>query len=338
MDDTALNRVLAALPPTPSADDYRHIAHQLLPYIQAEVPAMGEGESLERLRFLMQVARRDLGLARIIEGHLDATQILYEARHPLHDESLYGIWASGGPADSTQIDHDSPTGSGKLLGSKPFCSGSDIVDRALVYIYSSEQLIDIDMRSAAAESRLHFEAEHWKAPAFAETHTWTVAFDSLLVRPTQRIGQPRWYFERPGFCLGALAPAACWAGGAFGLVDHVRQQTLKNGHAKAHLGAMVAATTSMRTMLAWGAERIDADPGNDGGHLFPTALLVRHHIERGCADILDRFGRTLGPRPLAFDAENARRVSELSLYMRQCHAESDLEELGVHLEKHPGFP
>ena len=122
------------------------------------------------------------------------------------------------------------------------------------------------------------------------------------------------------------------------LVDSLRQKPLKGGHALAHLGAMVASVRSMQAMLSWGAEQIDADPANSSGSLFPVALMVRHHIERGCTEILDRFGRTLGPRPYAFDAVNARRISELNLYIRQCHAERDLEELGTYLQEHLEFP
>jgi len=120
-------------------------------------------------------------------------------------------------------------------------------------------------------------------------------------------------------------------------VDSVRQRTLKDGHAKAHLGAMAALACSMQSLLRWGAQQIDADPDNTSGQLFPSALLVRHHIDRGCSEILDRFGRTLGPRPYAFERDNARRIAELTLYTRQCHAERDLEELGTYLEEHPEF-
>jgi hypothetical protein len=46
----------------------------------------------------------------------------------------------------------------------------------------------------------------------------------------------------------------------------------------------------------------------------------------------------LSPRPFAFEADSARRIAELNLYIRQCHAERDLEELGAYLEEHPEFP
>jgi hypothetical protein len=51
-------------------------------------------------------------------------------------------------------------------------------------------------------------------------------------------------------------------------------------------------------------------------------------VEQSCTEILVRFGRAFGPRPLAFEAAIARHCPELTLYIRQSHAESDLEDLG----------
>lgn len=338
-NDKRLAQLLSELPEMPTTGDYRTAARGLLTHIHAHVPPMGDGQSEVRLNFLTTVARRDLSLARLIEGHLDATQILREAQRPVVDEKLYAIWASGGPEDTLQITQsDSNSRATELTGRKPFCSGSDIVDRALIYISPSEQLVDVNMRGADRREHLTFDGELWKASAFSETHTWTVIFHGLLITKDDYVGGNKWYFQRPGFCLGALAPAACWAGGAMALVDSARQRTLKDGHAKAHLGAMVASTCSMQSLLKWGAEKIDIDPTNKSGSMFPLALLVRHHIERGCTEILDRFGRTLGPRPYAFETDNTRRIAELNLYIRQCHAERDLEELGAYLNEHPGFP
>lgn len=340
MDDLTaaqqLTDLLETLPDAPDASDYRQFGHRLLSFIEAEVPPMGEGRSDVRLRFLTQVAGQDLSLARLMEGHLDATQILREAGRPVASDRLYGIWASGGPADTVEITENAEGGP-VMTGSKPFCSGSDIVDKALVYIYPSDQLVEVDMKEAARLGELEFDPGQWVSPAFAETHTWTVNFRSLPVRPEAMVGGKKWYFDRPGFCLGALGPAACWAGGAMGLVDSVRQRQLKDGHARAHLGAMVSTVCSMAAMLSWGAKQVDANPDNASGDQFPVALLVRHHIERGCTEIMDRFGRTLGPRPYAFESANARRIAELGLYIRQCHAERDLEELGAYLEAHSTF-
>jgi hypothetical protein len=51
-------------------------------------------------------------------------------------------------------------------------------------------------------------------------------------------------------------------------------------------------------------------------------------VEAACSDVLQRTGRAFGPRPLAFDSKVSQRYQELELYIRQSHAERDLEALG----------
>jgi hypothetical protein len=54
---------------------------------------------------------------------------------------------------------------------------------------------------------------------------------------------------------------------------------------------------------------------------------IRHLIERACTDVLDGFGRASGPQLLAHDEHVARQYGALALYIRQCHAERDLETI-----------
>jgi hypothetical protein len=42
---------------------------------------------------------------------------------------------------------------------------------------------------------------------------------------------------------------------------------------------------------------------------------------------MDRFGRATGPLLLAHDTDAVRHYSALTLYIRQCHAERDLETI-----------
>jgi hypothetical protein len=63
------------------------------------------------------------------------------------------------------------------------------------------------------------------------------------------------------------------------------------------------------------------------------ALAVRHVIEQACTDVLRRLARAYGPHPLAMDEAIGRRYQELDLYVRQSHAERDLEALGRLLRK-----
>jgi hypothetical protein len=122
----------------------------------------------------------------------------------------------------------------------------------------------------------------------------------------------------------ALGPAACWAGGAAGLLDGARSLNKRDPHALAQLGAIEAAEWGLRAVLAQAAREIDADPHDTSDEARRRALMARHLIERLCTDVLDRFGRATGPQLLAFDAQMAQRHAELYLYIRQCHAERDL--------------
>ena len=42
---------------------------------------------------------------------------------------------------------------------------------------------------------------------------------------------------------------------------------------------------------------------------------------------MDRFGRASGPQLLAFSDAVARQYGALTLYIRQCHGERDLEAI-----------
>ena len=287
------------------------------------LPHPGSGATAERHSALMQLGREDLTLARLAEAHVDAIAILAEAGKSPAPGALYGVWAAESPHQALSLAKE---GSGFLLsGSKMFGSGADIVDHALVTVRSPEhRLVDLDLRQNA--ERIVF-AKEWIAAAFAETNTATAAIANAVVSETDLIGPPRWYLDRPGFWNGACGPAACWAGGAMGLVDYARRTVSDSPHGRAHVGAMYAAEWAMAACLKTAGDEIDREP-DDKNAAVQRALAVRHTIEHFCSDILQRFGRTFGPRPLAFDKVIAQRYQEVELYIRQSHAEHDLETLG----------
>lgn len=312
-------------PSEPSAADYQQALLGLLPGA-AKLAAPGRGATPERLEFLIEIGAFDLGLARLLEGHLDACAILEEAGREPREGAVYAIWASGGPAATSRL--ETRDGTTYLCGSKPFCSGADLVHRALIHVDTDDTLVDIDMAAATARREVSFDCE-WKAPGLAQIHTWTTHFEHVPVHEQDRVGSSGWYFRRPGFRHGALAPAACWAGGGIGLVRYAQREARPDEHAAAHLGAMAAADYAMRCVLRSAAQQVDADPLDSAGLAFPRALAVRHLVEQHCQDILIRFGRRHGPRPWALDARVARHSNELILYLRQNHAERDLAELGA---------
>jgi alkylation response protein AidB-like acyl-CoA dehydrogenase len=288
---------------------------------QLVLPLPGSGRTAERHAALHEFGRLDLGLARLVEAHTDALAILGEAERLARPGNLYGVWASDGPSSLLTLSRIDD-GTLRLNGTKRYCTGAPFLDAALITAHLGEEILLLDVSLNA--KGLTVDASEWASTAFSETLTATVTFDNVTAREHDILGGPGWYLTRPGFWHGAIGPAACWAGGASGLVDAARELNRRDPHSRAQLGALEAADWGLRALLAQAGAEIDADPTEDADRARRRALMVRHLIERMCADVLDRFGRATGPQLLAFDARVAQRYSELTLYIRQCHAERDL--------------
>ena len=96
--------------------------------------------------------------------------------------------------------------------------------------------------------------------------------------------------------------------------------------ARAHLGAVDAALAAAEAMVVSAACYVDAEPFGDRAELI--ARRVRAVAERAVDEAIIRTGRALGAAPLALDGPHARRVADLTMYVRQSHAEADLAALG----------
>jgi alkylation response protein AidB-like acyl-CoA dehydrogenase len=297
---------------------------QLRKTVAEEIPLPGGGSTDRRHRSLFEIGRMDLPLARMAEAHWDAVAILMENGSNPKSDCLYGVWASERPGQTLSLERNH--GSFRINGKKMFCSGAGLVDRALITVGGPEpQLVDVDLRDNVRF--LHFDDSNWKTNAFRETRTSIVTFENLPVTPEELIGAPGWYLQRPGFWHGACGPAACWAGGAAGLVEYANEQSREDPHTLAHLGAMRASIWASLSYLDSAGREIDAAPKDREGAVV-RALTVRHLIEQACTDILRRLPRAYGPHPLAMDEKISKRYQELDLYLRQSHAERDLEALG----------
>lgn len=304
--------------------DLTNRLHNALACGALDLPVPGSGLSAQRFLALYEFALADLSTARLAEAHTDAVAILAEAGRSPVPNALYGVWASDGSGSELSL-RQATDATYFLEGTKRYCSGARIVERALVTARTPVGivLVDISMRVEGIE----WAPSSWASPAFAETCTATVEFHRTPVSPDALIGPPDWYLTRRGFWLGAIAPAACWAGGAAGLIRAARKLRRKSSHSRAQMGALEANDWAARAFLEEAARQIDSHPDEGTEEARLRAIKVRHLIERLCTDTLDRFGRATGPQLLAFDAAVAQRHAELSLYIRQCHAEQDLETL-----------
>ena len=302
----------------------QQLKQRLTEVVREDLPLPGSGNTAARHRRLIEIGQEDLSLAKLAEAHWDALAILAEAGHTPAQGAIYAVWASEFPGSGLHLVTE-PTGL-HIRGSKAFCSGITFVDRALLTISAPQaRLLEIDLN--ANQGRFDVDLSAWNSEAFRLTDTGTVSFRHAEVAAGSLIGEPGWYIARPGFWQGACGPAACWAGGAAGLLDFASESRRDDPHTRAHLAAMHAGVWAMRSMLNSAADEIDRSP-TDVHAAQKLALTLRHLVEQICTDILRRFARAFGPHPLAIHPATSRRYAELDLYLRQSHAERDLEALG----------
>jgi alkylation response protein AidB-like acyl-CoA dehydrogenase len=299
------------------------LAERLKQIAAEQLPLPGDGDTPARHARLMEIGREDLSVAKLAEAHWDAVSILKEAgRQPVW-RALYAVWASeipGKPLELEKIDSGF-----EISGTKLFCSGAGIVDRTLVTVGVPEsRLIEIDLRKNAVN--IEYDLSAWATDAFRITRTGAVTFRGVEVTEQDFVGDPDWYLNRPGFWHGACCPAACWAGGVEALVDFAMKNRRDDPHTLAHLGAMNANIWMMKACLDVAGREIDEDPLNRMA-AQARALKLRHLVEEACTDTLSRFARAFGPQPLSMNADISRRYQEVELYLRQSHAERDLESL-----------
>ncbi len=293
-----------------------------------DVGMPGGGSTGRRWLALHDLAmRHEVALARLCEAHLDATAILAEAGLAPRDGVLYGVWASVRPGgrDVRLLDD-------RIDGTKPFCSGIGIVDRALIDADAPDgrQLVDADValawdggttwRSRTTSSSATVD---WHHPGLQRCNTGEVVLDG--VTDLRLVGPPGWYLDRVGFWHGACGPAACWAGGAAGLLRHATPGD--DPFRSAAVGELDAHAWAMRAVLQQAGDEADHLP-DDVAAARMRARRTRHAIHELATRVLDRFARTWGPRPLVSTPGVAQRVADVEIYLRQHHDIRDLAELG----------
>jgi alkylation response protein AidB-like acyl-CoA dehydrogenase len=296
---------------------------------ELQLPAPGSGRTSARWWKLAALAEHDIVAGRLAEAHTDALAILSELSGPTPAAGqLWGVWAAEAPqfVVSARTDDD-----GRVLldGTKAWCSGAAICTHALITARCDDNargLYAVDLSQDGIEPL----ADDWNNVGMHDSDTRSVRLSEAV---GVAVGRPGDYLARPGFWHGAMGVAACWLGGARGVaaplyraVAEEHDGTAPDAHARAHLGAVDAALAAAEAMLVSAAGYVDAEPR--GGRAELIARRVRAVVEHAVDEAIIRTGRALGPAPLVLDARHAQRVADLTIYVRQSHAERDLAALG----------
>jgi alkylation response protein AidB-like acyl-CoA dehydrogenase len=288
-----------------------------------DIPLPGSGATRERWAAFASLAGEDLSLARLGEGHADAVAILAELGGPRPGPgSRWGVWAASPPGPN--VTASLRGGTWVLQGTKQYCSGARACTHALITAAAG----DGTRLFAVPVEDLEPRDGSWPATGMAGSDTLDVGFPGVQADP---VGPPGGYTDRPGFSHGGAGVAACWYGGARAVARVLLNAASKRDvgpHALAHLGAVDLGLRTARDALGQAADEIDADPGDLRGQGPLRALRVRTLTEGVATDVLARTGRALGAGPLSHDEAHSRAVADLTVYLRQHHAERDLTRIG----------
>jgi alkylation response protein AidB-like acyl-CoA dehydrogenase len=297
--------------------------------LTSSTPPPGQGDTLERWSVLAGLGAGDLSAAKIAEAHLDALAILHEAGVDDEPDGVWGVYAAEGPdvrvsAETAGADGDDDA-AWTLTGTKPWCSGAERLDRALVTADTPDgrRLFAIDLHHPGVSTK----PGPWVSRGLAEVTSSSITLDGVPGRP---VGATGWYLSRPGFAWGGIGVAACWYGGAVGVARRIWAAAGRREPdqvALVLLGTTDLRLAAARAVLADAAADVDAGraDGEDGVLL---AERVRGVVAEAAEAVLSAAAHGLGPAPLATEEDHARRVADLQIYLRQHHAERDVARLG----------
>jgi len=299
--------------------------HELAQAGELQLPSPGTGQTRQRWAALAGFAREDVVLGRLAEAHTDAAAILVElGAQPVQPGQVWGVWAAEPPAPGV---HAHRVGEHwQLSGQKLWCSGAHICTHTLLTARVGEQraLFAVDL----AQEGVRAVPDTWPAVGMAASDSGAVDLDRA---DAVMVGAGGDYLSRPGFWHGAIGVGASWYGGACGVADALLAKASAgraDEHALAHLGHVSTALSGARWALAAAAEEVDADPRDEQGAAQSRAHRVRALVEAAATETIQHVGRALGAGPLCTDGAHARRVADLTVYLRQSHAERDLAVLG----------
>ncbi|WP_188941017.1 acyl-CoA dehydrogenase family protein [Nakamurella endophytica] len=318
----------------------------------ALVPAPGSGATAERWQVLADLSAADLTAGRVAEAHLDALAILEEGEVPDGDllplgvdaGSTWGVFAAEAPGarlTAAACQAHGPAGGDaehtgwELAGVKPWCSLAGRLSHALVtaHVEGGRRLFAVPLRHPG----VRVTDDPWVSRGLADVPSGPVVFDRV---PAVPVGGTDWYLQRPGFAWGGIGVAACWFGGLLALARSLHRAARRRPPdqiALLHLGAADIAVHRCRCVLDDAARRVDAGAA-DGTQGTALALRVRSVVADAAEELLQRAGHALGPGPLTGDEDHARRVADLTVYVRQHHAERDLAARGSQVADSPVAP
>jgi hypothetical protein len=290
----------------------------------------------EELALLRTVGAADAGVARILDGHLNAVERLRVQAPPLladaelaaiaRGELRAGVWGADpgpGEGEAARLRGD------VVGGAKTFCSGAGGLQRALVLVRDAEgpplaAWLDLTQPGTVEIDRAWFQGAGMRSSA-----SHRVVFHDAPVLAV--LGEPGALTLQPWFARDAVRTAATWAGAADAAVEDALDRLAARPNA-GDLEALAAGRllTWREAIGLWLARAAAVlDDGPEDQLAADTAAQARVAIADAARAILDEAERALGSRPAATGAALDRAARDLRLFLLQHRLEPILARTGA---------
>ena len=339
----AAERARTAVPDGAPADlaEALQVAQDLGPW----VPLPMQGDTLTLWESLASIGAVDLTIARVVEPHLEHSRSC--ARRAATTDPRRGLATdtrrTGAPPGCGRCTtRRAPSasrppredGSWALTGTKSWCSLADRASHALVTAW-----VD-DTRSGLFAIHLVHPAVspgQTPVPPIGRRSGQHAAWPRCVAPPSPSTAcRPPRSASRTGTSRVPAPPGAAWASPRSGTA---RQWHWRGPCARPVSGASPISwrwSTSAASTRRWPAPAPSSPrplpspttAGSDTGGGRRGVPARRQVVADTAEEVMARVGRALGPVPLTGGEEHARRVADLTAYVRQHHGERDLARQG----------
>ncbi|WP_231426137.1 acyl-CoA dehydrogenase family protein [Pedobacter sp. Leaf250] len=299
---------------------------ELLDFNKPNMPAL--------LNMLQAIGKVNLSVGRIFEGHINTLYLIHlyanetQRNHwfqGVRDYGhLFGVWntqAQNGIEFSSQADQYI------INGSKTFCSGVGIVNRALITGNINHenrkgwQMVIVDMSKIADDK---IDKESWKPLGMKASQSYTVDFSGYVTDESDMIAHPGIYLTQPYFSGGAIRFAAVHLGGAAAIAENTIEylkdfNRTEDPIQRLRISNIMMQLVAGKLWLEKAGKNYDewADDKNQEQELIAFANMTRVTIEDICLRIMDESNKCIGARGLMAPYDMERVFRDLSFYLRQ---------------------
>ncbi|MCX2476250.1 acyl-CoA/acyl-ACP dehydrogenase [Pedobacter sp. MC2016-05] len=286
------------------------------------------------LQLLKDIGKANLSVGRIFEGHINTLYLihLYATPHQRHkwyngvieNGDIFGIWNT---QNQNGIQYTETSSQLEIAGSKTFCSGAMLVNKALITgnIKTVErdgwQMAIIDMDRISKDQ---IDKESWKPLGMKASGSYTVDFSGYQLDDSELLGEPGIYLKQPYFNGGAIRFAAVQLGGAEAIAEHTANYLKELNRTddpfqQLRLSCIMSAVMSGRLWLEQAGKYFDSwvNEGNHDEDLIAFANMTRVNIEEICLTVMDNSNRCVGARGLMETGNLGRIFRDLTFYLRQ---------------------